>query len=1580
MVGITVTFADKAASEISEHDKRRVDAALRRVAVGESRGGWRERPSRITVTALLAGGRSGALVLRLEVQRGSQPLSRVAKVSSAADARAEWKAFKDLIDQASSVLCPPIEAVTEGVLDPGLAFTGEDEAVIYNDVRQFAAAATSNLEDLVAAAMAGQPGAVDTAEYVISRLLELAGTVFYNRCQTTAAERDRLEVNHRLGPDLSLVVDGTEAGGPFRRLLPADVLAAALALPGEADELRAGSAVALSGLELRSSGDRLIGRREYIDVELAPGPGQPVPEGPRFSVRGTVTGTRAVLTWERIRGALPEIQVTAAGTMQSEQTQTAHPFAALRQLLNKPVTGLITGTVHGDLNPRNVLIANGEPFLIDYARARADQPILGDFAWLEINLLRYPLSARLSFADLVEVERLLALGDQTTDVLPQAEHEKVGSALAGLAAPHLTGPIRILGAIRRQARLTYARAQSSAGKSAQPGSREYATQLVLASHRTFKWTGDQQTEASLRSAVAAAAVASEQLTCPADPWRLWDRARLAAAAQAVLPLLPDDEAAWPLLASLVRGLGSLAGKELEEQIKHTRARLVRSTPAVSTRRMAELRDGHDLYIDLPATSGTSAVELVAGTARAVVLGASGTGKTALLDELEYRLADSPLGRFEVRIRASDIADALPSGTASVREAGLELLAGQIPVTGRVPVTALLTAGAIHLLVDDFDKIPATARAGVAGWLDGLRQQFPASPVAVCHQGADVPAELDGWTGIWLGEPGDDQIAGYLARFHAARGLTADRAAALITAVSEPGLRELARTPLLLWLLAVTGNEPRPFGTMGKLADAHIRELESRSADSDQWLRWAEALAEWQTGAGENATRDEAFAGPEVAAAWDGAREQLIGLGILAADGPLTRFRLQLYLDYFAARHLTAAAGASPDGLTALALRFSWRDAFALFVSFSPAAPGVLDGLVRAVAAADPGYAGRLLRSAAQAPAELTGWFLAEQERILRDTRAGSVARARAAQAMAEVGRPAAFRRLLAVLGDPAAGSAASELSLIALARAQLAAGPGGRRDRLTAELTVRLGPLLAQAAPPLLVTILGVVGDLELRGLELLVAGHLRRPSSWPVVREARVTLDKLGVLLPAELVQTYQRAQQARLTEVERELPAATSPAQANQLQAERCQLLDARHGPGRLAGLLERRFAFEIGALVAELIDEAAEPVGTGELLAVATGPNPLAAAAAAHRLLRDRPDLAGRLFAALTEDGQADRSLIAAAAAALLPDAELPGVAEYFRRLLASGGSLEGAAVLAGVMYKRDAQGGIRLVRQAHRFLADRRRADRLHWPWARALARFGGTPAELDMLFATDPALAIEALASSAFLIDGGRAPAHRFSDAARERLLGACQEAGRDAGTLLRAAAAMRVPEALDALDALSGPSMADVAAEIDAHTAQALTVAGYGLVEIAPAADALAALGYLGRLGPGAASGVHRLLREFDTSGRHPSVATGRLIGLGYLGDWQPVLHALGSADPRMPAIARHAVEFWVPGPRTPDGYGDPAAVAGWIAGLLAGPDLAPEVRSVLLELKRSAEERAGALTPAPDQAADRHSPGMNLA
>src|ERR1700683_536433 len=384
---------------MSVPDQARIEDALLRVAIGDGPGMW-PQPDWIRVTQTISGGYSGSQVLRIEVGRGKEIRAQIAKIG--AYAAREWAAYQEIFAKSPSALCPPIAAVTQGVLDPGSAATGENEAVVYADVEHFAAAATTSLEQLVVAARDGDPEALGRAVKVVDRLFRLAPTVLYSK-YLLKEMGNRKAVNLALGPDLRLRAERITGGGSsrtrfapdgaYRHLGAPEVLRVALALDnnqesGDPAPLPPGAAVGLSGFTLRSQGmtpgpssfdppplkDRWIAEHDYVSVdiesELPENEIEALAESSSLDIYGTVEYTRSVQTWDRIKKTLPSIVVTDAG-VEVDGLQMAHPFAALSQLLADPVPGLVTGIVHGDLNPRNVLVADCEPYLIDSPHARA---------------------------------------------------------------------------------------------------------------------------------------------------------------------------------------------------------------------------------------------------------------------------------------------------------------------------------------------------------------------------------------------------------------------------------------------------------------------------------------------------------------------------------------------------------------------------------------------------------------------------------------------------------------------------------------------------------------------------------------------------------------------------------------------------------------------------------------------------------------------------------------------------------------------------------------------------------------------------------------------------------------------------------------------------------------------------------------------------------------------------------------------------------------------------------------------------------------------------------------------------------
>ena len=92
------------------------------------------------------------------------------------------------------------------------------------------------------------------------------------------------------------------------------------------------------------------------------------------------------------------------------------------------------------------------------------------------------------------------------------------------------------------------------------------------------------------------------------------------------------------------------------------------------------------------------------------------------------------------------------------------------------------------------------------------------------------------------------------------------------------------------------------------------------------------------------------------------------------------------------------------------------------------------------------------------------------------------------------------------------------------------------------------------------------------------------------------------------------------------------------------------------------------------------------------------------------------------------------------------------------------------------------------------------------------------------------------------------------------------------------------------------------------------------------------------------------------------SIVVGLCTGLGYLGEWEPLLTHLGPGEPWMHKAAENVFEHWVPTPL--DGAPEQAqreAAARWIVRRLSTDHtLAPEVRSTLEGIKDKLETKLG--------------------
>ncbi|WP_432991826.1 hypothetical protein [Dactylosporangium sp. CA-233914] len=227
---------------------------------------------------------------------------------------------------------------------------------------------------------------------------------------------------------------------------------------------------------------------------------------------------------------------------------------------------------------------------------------------------------------------------------------------------------------------------------------------------------------------------------------------------------------------------------------------------------------------------------------------------------------------------------------------------------------------------------------------------------------------------------------------------------------------------------------------------------------------------------------------------------------------------------------------------------------------------------------------------------------------------------------------------------------------------------------------------------------------------------------------------------------------------------------------------------------------------------------------------------------------------------------------------------------------------AALLVAVAHRDPVRGG-RLAVGVADALAEH--PARLRWPLRTAIARAMPRRELWSRLLVEEPALGVATLCGPGFHLDGARPEEYDLSPHALRALAAAAPAAAPAwaAVDFVRAAATARLTEALPLVGELL-----DLA--VPGAMVREATYREYGILSLAWPSELLSAGGFLASLAPPgdrAAAAVERRIAGLDPAGRHPSVAAGRLIALGYLGDPEPLLSNLDTAEPRLHAAASHA-------------------------------------------------------------------------
>lgn len=1559
-----VRFADNSA--IAPCDQGEIESVLRRVA-------WPHPVAAVTVTRRLAGGRSGAEVLDVLVRRAESTVEsrHVVKLGPADEVAQEWTAYKHCIEGETNVLCTQIVARGKDGLP------GDREAVVYQHAAAFAAspnAPVSTLEEQISAALSGVAGATESAVAAIKLLLDRAGNTLYAGAGPSAERSKFTWLNRTLGVDLVVEVDRgvppstLRFGAPLlaqlreQRRHSRDVLMAACD-PGSSLAPRSLLRIQMDRAEL--SGDTLVASADDIAIRVVLAE-EHAPDlrladfacDGQVDLHGRIVSTRAGVHRERVAAV-------------ADLSEVGDPWGSLESLLTARMDGWIASTVHGDLNPRNVVLVHDQPYLIDYARAERGQPLLGDPAWLEVCVLRDIVSKHLSWQELVQLQRRLGLA------------MRVGAAADVIIAddlrPSFQAALHVLWAVRCGARALHRGPRS--------WWRDYLAQLSIAAHRTFKWA--DQDECQLLGSAAAAAVVTELL---GNPFEYVRSSTYLGLRQHVVNLLdPADPETAVLLADLARSWWSRS-RRLVGAFTTTLREVVRVRFAVEAARLLDdLRDDHEVFINLQAfinlrgdlrgEAPGDAIALIAKQPEAVVLGEAGSGKSTVVRELQYLLANAVVGnetpswvvpRMPVLLRASEVAKGVDAAN----------LLQAFDHTALTDLDQWLAVGGLHIFIDAFNELSVDDRRTVAEWVTELRSQYPLTPVVMCHRSFNYDPDLLAFPQITLHDVPVEDARSYVTTWLQQRNRP-DHADLLNTMLFDgpehETLRDLARKPLFLWMIVEWyANTQRIPNTVGELFDQftrwYLEERHHTDRGEQPVLRYGltdkvpflEKIASHLVAFG-NITEISRDAVRELVVPlrtdWEEVLDEIIRSDMLQTDGDNIRFQHQLFQEYFAAHVLISEAQNNRAGIRDLILTFAWREPTRILLGSPSTPPELATFILDTAIEANPGYAATLLRDAENPPVETMGRFLAAQRAALRSPSTGSTGWLRSATALKSLGTPGAAAVLREVVMASHLPAPAQVSALEALT------GIAGEAQLVEVVLSVLSD---ADRHDDVKACALKVIGQARLTPL----VGHAWElasdRASWQVAHAAYRALKALRVILTHEVESRMTAVFTARLVAIEAELPTASDGHVVGSLLAQRLSVLEELALRGDFRSVLERVFAFGVETWVLDVDGTAEIAKEHDQVVSLILGTEEetpeqllrlfeqeeddlLATAAAYLLLLSDEPPLAAML-SSIDHNSSPARLLSAAAVVEALGEDGAAPVEGIVRGLLANYRPelLEPLCALIAAAPAGPTGLCYRLMQSFEDRLKGEGVLDR--WPWVSVVydAHLPSTDQLLALISHGEEGVwaALNRVSSHEGLYDGEDSSVFHMDFQAEQlgALLASRPEPGDQKATLYATA-----------LCAFGVASQFDYIREVVTNPGHLSTVSeegfqSYGTIAGSHGGDLLAALGSLGRRADDTtAQKVWDFLRTFDASPWHPCVRRSQLVGLGVMGDWTGLLSELAQGDRLMHGAAVNVVENWVPGPYSPDG--GLHSVGEWVVEELERP-LDPEVRSTLEKVKDVVEEK----------------------
>lgn len=1673
---VRLEFSFDTACELTLKEKEKVKDALLNVAISQDiswsagrcrdEGVWEAHVTSVSVHRGLVGGRSGADVLEISVgSKGRGMRRQVAKLMEYEEAVKEWTAFEKLKAEIDTTFCVPITAVSRGVHER----RGREKpfsVVVYQHVNDWnhAPGELMSLEQVVGDALQGAR-TPEECQQALDQVLSSLRSKLYSGAQSV---HGRLAgVNKQLGDDLFLSVDKVEGSGQSLRLVHAnpgpdeefrqpsssDVLRTSASPPGPARSLRPGETVDIT-LE-KISVEELFVTGQYrgasVQVELTGLSAQPharteLRPGTTIDVVGNVTGSRAERWSEHLARHFADaddfLEDVEHQTLRYEGTTVGHPLSRLYSLLESPSTARVRSLVHGDLNPRNILLSGGIPYLIDFANFQQESFTLEDISWLELCMLRDVLAPHLSWTAAVRLQRALGV---LTRLRPCWETKSLDAGAASLATsmfadePALQTCLMVLWRVRSG---IWA-ALPEPCREEWP--RHYFEHLVLSACRTYKWDS-LEAPRRVRVSVAAAGVASELLRegCIFQRWESQDRD---AVAWMLLDSGCDDEAtAWLLTDASVSTHDTELRSEIRKRLSG-RLRGVRQTLNTGYSRTPDSEDDseYDAYIALEArplapgeryvqqgggaltAHARDSIDLLGEHRATVLLSEPGGGKSRVAREFRIRQSaqepvDALLPLYTTAVDIMKFQEQAPDRTVArfllqLADAGEWLTPEWLG--------NLISLGAVHLTVDGLHVVSEQDQRRILRWIKRLHAQRPELRILVCQRVGDYRPDVLRWPAVVLHKVRENAARAYAQgvlkerRRHEWKEQLTRLEKHLFTETSAAALRDLAGKPEFLRLLVKsfveTGEFPASLSALVRtyldklLGNANVPEQE---AADDLRLRGLGVLAE-QFGAAGSLSRAHALRAlleGETFTALEAETRlaMLLKTSVVVESSRRITFRNPSLQSFCTAIALQRYGDEDLGHVRDSVLQHGWREAAVLLVADSYSRDRTIREVVEAGVKANPWYGAILLQAApAQCTLSIREDFLRDQHKVLRSHRSGAFAWKRSAYALARYGVMAAADILVSVASDPESASPAAQAALDGLVMMHRWSVPGATQS-LSGVVTGLLDPDGSGHEPrpdaEVVERALRSVQLAGLGGLAGLVWNHIGPDRPWPVHSQAWKTLHELQVIPDRARQAAYAQECRARLMALDRELRNTADTETAEALNEDRMRVLQELGNLGDGETLLAYRFRAGLAErspwgemfqkavatqrasglptmpMAAVLTDDALAAAGIGteqwKRLLVAGDEN--LATLAAHYILAARDVVQLDLLRKVATMGTPRALSIVAAFVHALPPEGHRGLDELLSPFLISmdAATVESVASFVGAAESLSQETGRRLAVHVQQALAVQGMdQEALHWPWCITWRKALPLRAEIHLFLKEhtqstplpdeEPAPALLTLLGSVdVLLDAPYAKPVVLQSEERKHLsaLRPAEVNGVAAHKFVLLAASAGLTEELRFVGQVARD-------EYNVGTVIRHAHGRHGLVEVALAAHAVTATGYLGMLAARddpdldietMTSPLEQLGRK--TGDMHPSMERARLIALGYFGQLAPLLGALSAQeDPILADAVGNIVNHWLPGPRTSSGADAYFVnVARTLSEELHSKQLPHRTRALLTELRTGIEDRLG--------------------